>query len=108
MSISQVLIHSNSWTFEQEKTQKRYVMVTYIKGDVFVLIKTFSITIQVSVNRCLKFFKNLRSLTLSYTGFFRLVLHGRGGGGRGGHKVPAAFFSETVKATAIKLGALTN
>ena len=41
-------------------------------------------------------------LTLSYTGPFRLVLHG------GGHKVPAAFFSETVKATAIKLGTLTN
>ena len=41
-------------------------------------------------------------LTLSYTGFFRLVLHG------GGHKVPAAFFSETVKATAIKPGTLTN
>ena len=44
------------------------------------------------------------------------ILHGlfqtgstrkRGGGG-GGHKVPAAFFSETVKTTAIKLGALTN
>ena len=41
-------------------------------------------------------------LTLSYTGLFRLVLHG------GGHKVPAAFFSATVKATAIKLGTLTN
>ena len=43
-------------------------------------------------------------LTLSHTGFFRLVLHGGGGG----HKVPAAFFSETVKATATKLGTLTN
>ena len=28
--------------------------------------------------------------------------------GEGGHKVPAAFFSETVKATAIKLGTITN
>ena len=28
--------------------------------------------------------------------------------GGGGHKVPAAFFSETVKATTIKLGTLTN
>ena len=35
-----------------------------------------------------------------------LVLHGGGGGG---HKVPAAFFfSETVKATAIKFGTLTS
>ena len=33
-----------------------------------------------------------------------LVLHGRGGG----HKVSATFFSETVKATTIKLGTLTN
>ena len=47
-------------------------------------------------------FRAIYSLTLSYTGFFRLVLHG------GGHKVPAAFFSETVKTTAIKLGTLTN
>ena len=31
----------------------------------------------------------------------------RGGDG-GGHKVPAAFFFETVKATAIKLGTLIN
>ena len=45
-------------------------------------------------------------LTLSYKGFLRLVLHGGGGGG--GHKVPADFFSETVKATAIKPGILTN
>ena len=44
---------------------------------------------------------------------FNPILHGlfqagstRDGGG--GHKVPAAFFSETVKATAIKLGTLTN
>ena len=37
-----------------------------------------------------------KSLTLSYTGFFRLVLN------RG------ALFSETVKAIAIKLGKLTN
>ena len=29
-------------------------------------------------------------------------------GGGGVHKVPAAFFSETVKATAIKLGTLRN
>ena len=28
--------------------------------------------------------------------------------GGGGHKVPAAFLSETVKATAIKPGTLTN
>ena len=54
------------------------------------------------VKRC---FKYNFYLTLSYTGFFRLVLHGRGGGV---HKVPAAFFSETVKANAIKLGTLTN
>ena len=44
-----------------------------------------------------------KTLTLSYMGFFRLVLHGGGGGG---HKVPTAFFSETVKATAIKPGTL--
>ena len=44
---------------------------------------------------------------------FNPILHGlfqagsaRGGGG--GHKVPAAFFSETVKATALKLGTLTT
>ena len=43
------------------------------------------------------------------------ILHGlfqvgstRGGGGGGGHKVLAAFFSKTVKATAIKPGTLTN
>ena len=47
--------------------------------------------------------------------FLNPTLHGlfeagstRGGGGGGRHKVPAAFFSETVKATAIKLGTLTN
>ena len=45
-------------------------------------------------------------LTLSYTGFFRQALHGGGGGG--GHKVTAAIFSETVKATTIKLDAFTN
>ena len=44
------------------------------------------------------------SLTLSYTGFFRLVLYE----GEGGHKVPAVFFSETVKATINKLGTLAN
>ena len=33
---------------------------------------------------------------------------GGGGGGEGGHKVPAAFFSETVKATTIKLDTLNN
>ena len=44
-------------------------------------------------------------LTLSYTGFFRQALHGGGGGG---HKVTAAIFSETVKATTIKLDAFTN
>ena len=39
---------------------------------------------------------------LSYKGIFRLALHWRrGGGGWRGHKVPAAFFSETVKATTI-------
>ena len=42
------------------------------------------------------------------------ILHGlfqagstRGDGG-GGHKVSMAFFSETVKATTIKLGTVTN
>ena len=44
-------------------------------------------------------------LTLYSTGFFRLVLKGEGGGG---HKAPAAFFSETVKATAIIIFTLTN
>ena len=48
---------------------------------------------------------HMKWLTLSYTGFFMLVLHGGGGGAL---KVPAAFFSETVKATTIKLGTLTN
>ena len=38
------------------------IMVTYIKGDVFVLIKTFSIIFQVSINRFFSFFKYLRSL----------------------------------------------
>ena len=39
-------------------------------------------------------------------GFFRLVLlRGKGGGG---HKVTAVFFSETIKATEIKLGTLAN
>ena len=49
-----------------------------------------------------------------YILLFNPILHGlypagptRLGGG-GGHKVPAAFFSETVKATAIKLGTLTK
>ena len=43
-------------------------------------------------------------LTQSYTGFFRLILQVHGG-----NNVPAAFFSETVKAsTAIKFGTLTN
>ena len=52
-------------------------------------------------------FPHLNDVILfDYTGFFRLVL--QGGGGGGGHKVPAAFFSETVKATTIKLGTLTN
>ena len=41
-------------------------------------------------------------------GFFRLVLHEEGGRGDEGHKVNAAFFSEAVKATTIKLGTLTN
>ena len=36
---------------------------------------------------------------------FRLVLQG---GEVGWHKVPTVFFSETVKATTIKLGTLTN
>ena len=42
---------------------------------------------------------------------FNPILHGllQAGSTRGGrHKVLAAFFSETVKATAIKLGTLTN
>ena len=42
-------------------------------------------------------------LTLAYMGFFRLVLHGGGGS-----KSARAFFSETVKVTAIKLGTLTK
>ena len=45
----------------------------------------------------------LGSLTLSYTGFFMRFYTGGGG-----HKVPAAFFSKTDKATAIKLGTLIN
>ena len=46
-------------------------------------------------------------LTPSYTDFRRLVLHGAAGR-EGGNKVPAAFFSETVKPTVIKLDILTN
>ena len=38
----------------------------------------------------------------------RSTLEAGGGGGWRGHKVPAAFFSETVKATTIKLGTQTN
>ena len=39
---------------------------------------------------------------------FNPILHGlfQVGSTRGGYKVPTAFFSETVKATAIKLGTL--
>ena len=40
-------------------------MVTYIKGDVFVLIKTFSIIFQVSVDRCLWFFQVSEIIKLS-------------------------------------------
>ena len=47
-------------------------------------------------------------LTLSYTGFFRLVKVLREGEGGRGHKVPAAFFCEALSATAIKPGTLTN
>ena len=41
---------------------------------------------------------------------FNVILQGpfQAGSTQGGHKVPAAFFSETVKTTAIKLGTLTN
>ena len=45
----------------------------------------------------------LPPLTLSYTSFFRLVLRVDW---EGGHKMPAAFLSETIRATAIKLGTL--
>ena len=65
---------------------------------------------------------NMKPITpvLSCSNSFNPTLHGLsqacstlfwGGGGRGkggGHKVPAAFFSETVKATTIKLGRQTN
>ena len=51
---------------------------------------------------------SLVTLTLSYTGLFRLVLHDGGGGGGGGAKSTRGFFFETVKATAIKFGTLTN
>ena len=51
-------------------------------------------------------------LYTAYNLYFNPILHGlfQAGStqGKGGHKVPAAFFSETVKATAIKLGTLTN
>ena len=43
-------------------------------------------------------------VTLAYMGFFRLVLHGGGGGS----KSARAFFSEAVKVPAIKLGTLTK
>ena len=41
------------------------------------------------------------ALTLSYTGFFRLVLHGEAQSARG-------LLSKMVKATVIKPGTLTN
>ena len=52
-------------------------------------------------------FQSVKYLTFSYTGFFRLDIHGPGGMGLG-HKVTATIFSETVKATTIKLVTLIN
>ena len=49
----------------------------------------------------IKFFKT--ALTRAFQ-----VVSTREGGGGWAHKVPAAFFSEMVKATAIKLGILNN
>ena len=51
--------------------------------------------------------KGVSILTLSYTGFFRLVLQGGGGGGSAAQSA-RGLFSETVKATTIKLGTLIN
>ena len=63
----------------------------------------FRLKIRVKTRLSVRIMSRTRlELTLSYTGFFWPLLYG------GRHKVPAAFFSETVKATAIKLGTLTN
>ena len=60
--------HSN-FTFNigisSRKRHRNVIMVTYIKGDVFVLIKMFSIMFQVSVDRFSWFFQVSEIMKLS-------------------------------------------
>ena len=63
------------------KGHRIVIMVTYIKGDVFVLIKTFSIIFQVSVDRFLSFFPSTVNDLLNARGVYLIfVLKGGGGG----------------------------
>ena len=47
------------------KGHRNVIMVTYIKGDALVLIKTFSIIFQVSIDRFQNFFQVSEIIKLS-------------------------------------------